>query len=109
MTKREFFEAVVSGTVTEEMQEMAKKYIAQMDTRNANRKPSAKQIENESIKEEILEVLAGQDPMTVTEIVSALGNAELTNQRVSALLTQLKNSERVIRVTDKRKALFKVA
>ena len=48
MTKRDFFEQVQNGVITEEMQAFATKEIKAMDERNAKRstKPNAKQIEN---------------------------------------------------------------
>jgi hypothetical protein len=77
---------------------------------SADRKPSKTQAENESIKAEILAVLADGTARTVTEImgeVPALANA--SNQKASALVGQLKESGLVTRELIKRKAYFKVA
>ena len=74
-------------------------------------KPTKTQIENEGYKEVILEALATADkPMTISEIMEyADGLAGLKNQRVSALMTQLKNAGKVIRTEEKKKAYFSLA
>ena len=72
------------------------------------RKPNSTQIANESFKNAIIETLAQYGkPLTISEIQEYCDDvALLTNQRVSALLTQLKNSGVVVRTTEKRKAYF---
>ena len=74
-------------------------------------KPTKTQIENEGYKEVILEALATADkPMTISEIMEyADALAGLKNQRVSALMTQLKNAGKVIRTEEKKKAYFSLA
>ena len=74
-------------------------------------KPTKTQIENEGYKEVILEALATADkPMTISELMEyADGLAGLKNQRVSALMTQLKNAGKVIRTEEKKKAYFSLA
>ena len=74
--------------------------------KSANKKPTKTQEENENIKVEILNVLS-EEGMTVTEIQSKsdmLGS--LSNQRVSALLRQLVNADKVAKTIDKKKAYF---
>ena len=74
-------------------------------------KPTKTQLENEGYKEVILEALATADkPMTISELMEyADGLAGLKNQRVSALMTQLKNAGKVIRTEEKKKAYFSLA
>lgn len=76
---------------------------------SAEKKPTAVQVENEGIKSVILEVLMDSGKMmTISEIQKA--NAELgemSNQRISALVRQLKEDGKVERIEDKRKAYFK--
>ena len=77
---------------------------------SAEKKPTAQQTANEGIKEVILDVL-GKDGglMTVTDVQKSTEElAELSNQRVSALLRQLVADGYVERVEDKRKAYFKL-
>ena len=73
-------------------------------------KPTARQIENEEIKATILSVMerVGK-PMTVTQLLAEIGNSELSNQRVSALVTQLKDSGEVLRTVEKKVAYYSLA
>lgn len=69
------------------------------------------QKENEILKEKIIETLQELDrPVIINEIQGA--NEELanySNQKISALLTQLVNSQVVKRAVDKKKAYFTLA
>ena len=48
--------------------------------------------------------------MTISEIMeNCEGIAGLKNQRVSAIVTQLKNAGKVIRTEEKKKAYFSIA
>lgn len=87
MTKREMFMAIVEGNITEDVVEMAKSEIVKMDERNAKRKnsPSKRAIENEPIKEKIVEVLT-DTPQSASEIA---GKVEISTQKASALLRQI--------------------
>ena len=73
--------------------------------------PSKTQIENENIKNVIVNVLAnGNKPMTITEIQENDSTlATLSNQKVSALLTQLVKDNKVVRTVDKKKAYFTIS
>lgn len=109
MTKRDFFVAVAERqNITDEMVELATKYIDQLDNRNANRKPSAKQVENEVLKADILNVMSTQG-MTVTEILNSLDKDGLTNQRVSALVNKLVADGKAVKTVEKRKSYFSIA
>ena len=69
--------------------------------RSASKSPTKRQIENESVKARIAEVLTDEG-QTVTEILKAIGDDTLTNQRVSALLKQMGTRKEKV----KGKALF---
>ena len=75
---------------------------------NGERKPTKLQLENENIKADIL---AGMEPnrlYTITELIKEVPCcAELTNQKVSALLRQMKEAHLVERIEDKRKTYFR--
>ena len=76
---------------------------------SAEKKPTAVQIANEGIKNTIYELLfVKKIAMTVSEMQKV--NAELadvSNQKISALLRQLIADGKVERIEDKRKAYFK--
>ena len=83
---------------------------AQTEKRNsADRKPTAKQVENASLAELVVSVLQNSpEPLTVTEIMGrdeTLGT--LSNQKVSALIRGL--GARVVKTTDKRVSRFALA
>ena len=102
MTKREFLNnviAVIDGTSEvnvskEELEEFAKAEIVKLDERNANRssKPTKTQIENEPIKEKILEVLSTGEKMVASAIAERL---EISTQKASALCRQLVESKKL--------------
>lgn len=77
---------------------------------SAEKKPTAQQTANEGIKTAIAEGMEPNRLYTVTEIQKEIpACAELSNQRVSALLRQMKDDGIVVRTEDKRKAYFSLA
>ena len=87
MTRREMFEAIVNGNVTEEVVAMAQNELVKMDERNEKRKnaPSKTAIANEPIKAQIVEVLT-TEPLTASDVANAVG---ISTQKASALLRQI--------------------
>ena len=86
------------------------KMKVQFEKKNsAEKKPTATQIANEGIKNLILEVI-GNSSLTITEMQKINGElAELSNQKISALLKQMVENGSVVRGEIKRKAYFKKA
>jgi hypothetical protein len=88
--------------------------IEQTEKKNATggeRKPTPLQVENEGLKEVILSVMTtiGQ-PATIRDIQKCRAElAPLSNQRISALLTQLIKASKVERSEVKGKAHFALA
>lgn len=93
-----------------EVRAKLEKMKAQFEKKNsAEKKPTATQIANEGIKNVILETL-GNSSLTITEMQKINGElAELSNQKISALLKQMVESGSVVREEIKRKAHFKRA
>ena len=74
---------------------------------SAEKKQTPVQIANDGIKDAIYEGMAENRLYSVTELIKEIpACADLTNQRVSALLRQMM-PERVERVEEKRKAYFR--
>jgi hypothetical protein len=98
MTNREFYTAIVNGTINEDVIAHASNAIAKLDERNAKRasKPSKKSLENEPIKESIANLLVDGNARLASEIASAL---ELSVSKVSALCRQMVADE-VLHVED---------
>ena len=81
---------------------------ASIDKKNsAERKPTATQTENVGLKSAIVEGMESGKAYTISELMKAIPElADLTNQRVSALVRQLKDEGKVSREEIKRKAYF---
>ena len=112
MTKRDYFTAILSkypltdaekAFVEHELELLAKK-------NSADKKPTVQQVANDGIKQAILDGMTPNRLYTVTEIQKEIPEcAELSNQRVSALLRQMKDDKVIVRTEDKRKAYFSLA
>jgi hypothetical protein len=75
---------------------------------SSEKKPTAQQIANDLIKSAILERMVSGKLYTITDLIKEIPEcADLTNQRVSAVVRQMIDSNLVERIEDKRKAYFK--
>ena len=75
---------------------------------NGERKPTKEQIANAGVKEQIVEFLRDSaKPVTIGEICKGVGIE--SNQKISALLTQLVKGGAVVRTEVKGKAHFALA
>ena len=95
-----------------EVKEKLEKMKTQVEKKNsAERKPTATQKENVGFKSAIVEYLGTCDkPQTIGEIIKGCVEvSDLTNQRVSAIVRQLKDEGTVVRTEEKRKAYFALA
>ena len=108
MTKREMFEQIkaVAG-LTDEMKAFIDRELELLAKKNsADKKPTKVQEENKGIKEIILDNLT-EEGITITDLQKKVDElAELSNQRVSALMRQLVNDNLVVKTEDKRKSYF---
>lgn len=114
LTKREMFAALMEKYdmneeevkfLTHEIELLAKKA-------GKDRKPTANQLANAGIKEEIVSILTGAEKMTCTEIAKALQpnyTEDISVNKVSALMKQLVEAEKVVKTIEKRKSYFSVA
>ena len=116
-TKRDNFISIIEVLKElgkNELVEVMNHEIELLDKKKANGKMTKTQVANEDIKALILEELARVGkPVSITELISE--SAEIaekcgnSNQKVSALMTQLKNAGSVVRTIEGKKALFSVA
>lgn len=76
----------------------------------AERKPTATQVANAGFKGAIVDFLSAcGERKTISEIIKECpAVADLSNQRVSAIVRQLKDEGAIVRIEDKRKAYFAV-
>ena len=109
MTKREMFEMIKANHnlsadeiafIDHELELLVKK-------NSAEKKPTAVQVANEGIKADILDGMEIGKKYTITDLMKEIpACAELSNQRVSALVRQLVTDGAVERTEEKRKAYF---
>jgi predicted transcriptional regulator len=107
MTIVEQYEAIigkVEGVLSAEEISFLKERAEMHSKKNASRKPTKAQTENEGIKSKILEAMEPNRAYTVTEIQKAVGLE--SNQKASALIRQLKEADLVVRKEEKGKAYF---
>ena len=106
----EMFEEILPLCATDEQRAFINKRIEITKKKNAgggeNAKPTKTQLENEGIKNTIMAVLT-TTPTTITDLVKS--SAELSgysNQKISALLTQLLKEHKVERTEVKGRAHY---
>jgi predicted transcriptional regulator len=111
ITKRERFESLLTLSqvqadpgmvefINHELELLAKK-------NSSEKKPTAQQVANEAIKQAIVDGMERDHYYTITDIQKNVNEcAELSNQRVSALIRQMVADGVVTRTEDKRKAYF---
>ncbi len=100
------------GEITaKEMGEFVAHELELLSKKNsADKKLTAQQTANEGIKTAIVEGMEVNRLYTITEIIKEVpACADMTNQRVSALVRQLVEAGLVKRTEDKRKAYFSLA
>ena len=119
LTKKEMFAQIMANhNLKADEIDFINHEIELLEKRNSkggDKKPTAKQLENADLKTGILDFLADNpdEKFTITEIWKKIpvlaNNPEMSNQRVSAIVNQLKKENLVVRVEDKRKAYFSIA
>lgn len=116
LTKRDRFEALLKMSEVQANPDMVtfiEHEIELLAKKNAgDKKPTAKQMENDAVKQVILdEMTANPDKLyTVTDLIKGVPElAEYSNQRVSALLRQMIDAGTVVKTVDKRKSYFSLA
>lgn len=116
MTKKEMFAQIMANyALTDEEKAFIEHEIELLEKKNTRKDGSkamtATQKANEGLKAKIVEILSNADKaMSVSEIAKSDSElAELSGQKVSAIITLLKNDGIVERVEIKRKAFFKLA
>lgn len=114
LTKRDHYNALLAleeVKANPKLVEFIEHELELLDRKNsAEKKPTAQQTANEAIKVAILDNMAEGAKYTITDLIKSVPEcADLTNQRVSALVRQLVDDKVVVRTEDKRKAYFSLA
>lgn len=112
MTKADFFKQILANyNLTEDEQDFINHELELLAKKNsAEKKPTAVQVANDGIKTDILDGMVEGTLYTITDLIKTIpALADLTNQRVSALIRQLIADGKVERIEEKRKAYFRLA
>ena len=116
LTKRDRFNALLAIPAVAkdaELIEFINHEIELLDKKNtAERKPTAKQVENAGFKADILAWMEPDTKYLSADVVKGVPSiiaAGISPNRVTAMLTQLVNDGAVIRTEDKRKSYYSLA
>lgn len=114
-TQRDYFNellALESVKGNAELVEFINGRIAQLDKKSTSGKgkETATQKANAELKNKILEEMESGKAYTISEMLKAFECcADLSNQKVSAIVKQMVENNLVVRIEDKRKAYFEKA
>ena len=109
-TQKDFYNEIIevlNEVGRDDLVEFCEDRIEKLSRKSGSKKPTKTQVENEGIKDTILEVLNEIAPATAT-MVATDPRVNVSNQKVTALLTQLIKEGKVEKTVDKGKSLFSV-
>lgn len=112
LTKKEKYVMILDYIKDNEMlMEFINNELELLSKKSSRTAPTKTQVENEKIKEKIVATLVELDKYaTITDIQNANTElADLSNQKISALLKQLYDNKVIDKVIDKKKAYFKAS
>ena len=112
LTKKDYFNEL-KGLVSDrqDLVDFIDHEIELFSKKSSRTAPTKTQVENEKIKEKIVATLVELGKYaTITDIQNAnIELADLSNQKISALLKQLYDNKVIEKVIDKKKAYFKAS
>ena len=109
MTKADYFKQIMANyNLTEDEKAFIDHELELLAKKNsADKKPTATQVANDGIKSAILEGMENGRLYTITDMIKEIpACADLTNQKVSALVRQM-TPDLIEKVEDKRKSYFR--
>ena len=115
-TLRDYYKEIIAmaeNVGNAEIVEFCNGRIALLDNKTINKGETAKQKENEKIKEIMLTKFQNlNDKVTVTDLLQDTEINELvggSNQKATALLTQLKKEDKIVNIKEGKKSFYKIA
>lgn len=112
LTKKDYFKMIkeIVGEERKDLQEFCDKEIALLEKKNTNKGATKTQKENEEIKVKVLQALRVIGEKTTITNLQANDEemAQYSNQKLSALLKQLVESNKVIRTQEKKVTYFEI-
>lgn len=110
ITKVQALSAVLNGEITAEVLEKISAMLEAEQNRKVIKKPTANQIANEGYKADILLALEPDTLYSVADIMKAeILPADVSNQRVTALMRALVAEGKVVKTEDKKKTFYSLA
>jgi hypothetical protein len=114
LTKRDHFNAlldIAEVNANDTLVDFIKHEIDLLNRKNsADRKPTATQVANEVLKQNIVECMERDRLYTISEMIKEFPCcADLSTPKVSAVIRLLKDEGIIVRTEDKRKAYFSLA
>lgn len=106
MTKKDYFKMAIAETSNAELIAFFNHEIELLERKNSSgsKAPSKNQVANETLKAEILDLMANDTKYTVSELDKLMGIG--SPNKTNALVKQLKDSGLVIRTVEKGRAYF---
>ena len=113
MTQKDYFNEILAlPNLPDNLREFVEGRIEALNKKSstASGKPTATQVANEGIKSTIVEGMVKGEKYTISNLIkSNTALADLTNQKVSALVRQLIKEGKVVRTEVKGVAYFSLA
>ena len=110
ITKREMFTSIREVVADNaDMVAFIDHEIELLDKKSSSKKPTATQVANEGLKTTILTVLTDEGKTASEVLASSTEFSGLSNQKISALLKQLVEEGKVVKETDSKKSVFRLA
>ena len=117
ITQKDYYNATIKALKgeavdfsTDDLVKFLEGRLEVLANKSGSRKPTKVQVENESAKGKILEVLSTDEGMKVADILKVVDfsdfSFEPTSQKVSALLKQMVDNGSVVKTVDKKVSLF---
>ena len=117
ITQKDYYNATIKALKgeavdfsTDDLVKFLEGRLEVLANKSGSRKPTKVQVENESAKDKILEVLSTDEGMKVADILKVVDfsdfSFEPTSQKVSALLKQMVDNGSVAKTVDKKTSLF---
>ena len=118
MTKKEMFTVIAETIATtevankDEMMNFITHEIELLEKKSSKSGQTKTQKENETLKAQLLDAFTVMErPVTISEFqeISIEPVAQLSNQKLSALLNQLVKAEKMVKTVEKKKSYFSLA
>lgn len=109
LTQKDYYNMIIEvlkEAERDDLVDFCKDRIDKLARKSSSKKPTKTQIENEGIKETVLEVLADLDNAVSTSALATEPRISVSTQKLAPILKALVAEGKVVRSEEKGKALF---